>query len=228
MPMTDFFNEALSKTYDEKNSRLAPIAENMHFLIRLVLQGFPEHARVLCVGVGTGAEIMSLSKAYPHWAFVGVDPSAAMLDVCRERLTNEGIADRCELLHGYVHDVPEGEHFDAVLSILVGHFIKREERTDFYRHMQQRLKKGGYLINTEISYDLDAESFPAMLKNWEQVQTLMGANADSLKALPATLRDVLCVLPTTEVEAHIRASGIHLPVQFFQSFMIAGWYGQKQ
>ncbi len=226
--MTDFFNQAASQSYDEKNSKLAPIAENMHFLIRLVLQDLPVNARILCVGVGTGAEMFPLAEANPQWTFVSVDPSAAMLDVCRKRLQDAGMQNRCELVHGYVHDVAAGEHFDAALSILVGHFVKRDARLDFYHQIQQRLKTGGYLINTEISYDLDAGNFSSMLKNWERVQTLMGANVDSLKALPNALRHVLSVLPPAEVEQLIQESGIRWPVRFFQSFMIMGWYGQKE
>lgn len=225
--MTDFFPPEASKTYDEKNKNLAPIAENMHFLIRLILKDLPPRARILCVGVGTGAEILSLSGEYPGWSFVGVDPSAAMLEVGRERLEKAGIANRCEYIHGYVHDLPAGENFDAALSILVGHFVKREERLSFYRNMQERLKPGGYLVNTEISFDLNAPEYPPMLENWTRVQELMGASPESLKALPAALRDKLSVLPPSEVEGLIHAAGIILPVRFFQALMIAGWFGRK-
>ncbi len=225
--MTDFFTRELSKTYDEKNSRLAPIADAMHFLIRLVLKDLPTRARVLCVGVGTGAETFPLAEAFPHWSFVGIDPSAAMLEVCRNRLTDAGMIDRCELIHGYVQDAPNGETFDAALSILVGHFIKHEDRTDFYRQMHQRLKPGGYLVNTEISFDMDSPEFTFMLKNWERVQAIMGATPESLSSLPGTLKDILCVLPPVEVEDLIRKSGIRMPIRFFQAFMIAGWHGQK-
>jgi tRNA (cmo5U34)-methyltransferase len=66
-----------------------------------------------------------------------------------------------------------------------------------------------------------------MLKSWEQVQTLMGATADSLASLPMQLREMLTVLPPAEIESLLRQSGIALPVKFFQAFMIAGWYGKK-
>lgn len=226
--MANFFTAELSKNYDEKNRRLAPIADNMHFLIRLILKDLPSCSRLLCVGVGTGAEILSLCTEHPEWSFVGVDPSASMLEVCRERLKKAGVMDRCELIQGYVHEAPAGENFEAALSILVAHFVKREDRILFYQNMQQRLKAGGYLINTEISFDLDSPEFPSMLKNWEQVQSLMGATADSIQALPHTLRDILCVLPPAETERLIRAGGIHLPIRFFQSFLISGWYGRKE
>jgi tRNA (cmo5U34)-methyltransferase len=224
----DFFNKEMSLAYDERNRRLAPISECMHFLIRLILRDFPAHSRVLCVGVGTGAEILSLAKAFPEWTFVGIDPSAPMLDVCRERLSAAGVINRCELVHGYVHDAPSGENFDIALSILVGHFVKREDKLSFYRGMCQRLRQGGCLINAEISIDLNSADFPSMLRCWEGVQSLMGANADSLQALPKQLREVLSILPPMEIEEVLTQSGVDSPVRFFQALMICAWFGTKK
>ncbi|MCC7460777.1 MAG: class I SAM-dependent methyltransferase [Proteobacteria bacterium] len=223
----DFFTKDMAQAYDQRNSKLSPIFECMHFLSSLVLKELPGASRILCVGVGTGAEIFSLSKAFPKWSFVGVDPSASMLEVCRERLAQAGILDRCQLVYGYVSDVESGENFDAVLSILVGHFVSREDRIPFFQNMISRLKKGGYLINTEISFDLDSKEFPLMLKNWEQVQSLMGATPESLAALPKQLRELLTVLPSGEFENLYRQNGIQNPVRFFQALMISGWYGRK-
>ena len=225
-PVIDHFTEA-ARSYDERNRQLAPIVENLHFLIRLILKNAPVHTRVLCVGVGTGAEILSLSKSFPEWTFVGVDPSIGMLDVCRERLSNAGLLNRCELIHGYVQDVPPGENFDAALSILVAHFVKREERLSFYQAMCGRLRTGGFLINTEISFDLDSREFPLMLKNWEAIQSMMGAAPESLANLAVQLRKMLSVISPVETENLLSQSGINLPVRFFQAFMISGWYGIK-
>lgn len=224
--MTDYFPPAAAATYDEKNRGLAPIAENMHFLIRLILRDLPDRARVLCVGVGTGAEIVSLAAAYPTWTFVGVDPSSAMLEVCRQRLMAAGVLERCELVHGYVKDVTE-EEFDAVIAVLVGHFVPRNDRSSFYGQMVNRLQPGGYLITTELSFDLDSKAFPSMMRQWEAVQALMGATPASLAALPQVLRQTLAVLPPAEVEARLLEAGVDEPVRFFQSFMISGWYGRK-
>ncbi|WP_417549547.1 class I SAM-dependent methyltransferase [Methylophaga sp.] len=225
-PVIEHFTNG-ANVYDERNRQLAPIADNMHFLIRLILKDAPEQSRILCVGVGTGAEIISLSKSFPQWTFVGVDPSIGMLDVCRERLTEAGVQDRCELIHGYVDDVPEGENFYAVLSILVAHFVKREDRLNFYQAMYNRLRTNGMLINTEISFDLDSAEFPLMLKNWEAVQSMMGATPESLANLPMQLREMLSVISPTETEHLLKQTGIDVPIRFFQAFMISGWYGIK-
>ncbi|WP_041802422.1 class I SAM-dependent methyltransferase [Micavibrio aeruginosavorus] len=225
--MTNFFTADISKSYDERNNKLAAIADNMHFLIRLLLKDLPTDARILCVGVGTGAEILSLARAYPKWSFVGVDPSMEMLEVCKQNLKNAGISNPCELIHGYIHDVSNTEKFDAVLSILVGHFIPRDERIAFYTDMQQRLKTGGYFINTEISSDLNSAEFPDMLRAWKTLQMQMGGTDDSIKNIPHLLKNILSVTSPEETENFIRSSGIEQPVRFFQAFMIVGWFGIK-
>jgi tRNA (cmo5U34)-methyltransferase len=87
MTAADHFNTEAARAYDKRNRALAPIADCMHFLIQLVLRQLPTTAHVLCVGVGTGPEILHLSRTFPNWTFVGIDPSASMLEVCRERQT---------------------------------------------------------------------------------------------------------------------------------------------
>lgn len=222
----DFFTKEHSRAYDERNAKLSAISENMHFLIRLVLKDLPAKSRVLCVGVGTGAEIMSLAREYPEWTFVGVDPSQSMLDVCAERLRAAGFADRCKLVNGFVHDVSDSD-FDASLSVLVGHFVKRDERLAFYENLVHRLRSGGVVVDTEISYDLESTEFPSMLANWTKIQALMGGTSESLATLPQVLKEVLTVLPPTEIESLLLDAGVAKPVRFFQAFMITGWYGVR-
>ncbi|RUO35153.1 SAM-dependent methyltransferase [Aliidiomarina soli] len=199
----------------------------MHLLIRLILQRAPADARVLCVGVGTGAEILALSKVFPGWTFVAIDPAKGMLEVCRERLQQAGILERCELIHGYLDEVAQGEGFDVVLNILVAHFVKRDDRRGLYQAMWSRLRENGHLISTEISYDLTSETYPLMLDNWREVQLLMGASVESLAKLPLALRNQLTVISSQDTDALLKQSGIDMPVRFFQAFMINGWYAIK-
>lgn len=220
------FNREIADAYDRRNSALAPISDGLHFLLRLVLEDLPANARVLCVGVGTGAEILSLARAYPGWSFVGVDPSEDMLAVGRHRLEEAGILDRCQLLHGYVHDAPR-DGFDAVVSLLVAHFIKREDRPAFYSAIHDRLKPGGHFASAEITGDLDAPEFPDVLADWKRIQVQMGATPESLAKLGGMLRDGLGVLPPAETEALWRAAGFPKPIPFFQAFMIRGWHAAK-
>ncbi|WP_202814214.1 class I SAM-dependent methyltransferase [Fulvimarina pelagi] len=96
----EIFDADLAAGYDKRNSPLAPLSDCLHFLVRLVLADLPLQARILCVGAGTGAEILSLARAYPTWSFVGVDPSAEMLKICGASLNDAGVSDRCDLVCG--------------------------------------------------------------------------------------------------------------------------------
>ena len=51
---------------------------------------------------------------------------------------------------------------------------------------------------------------PLMLKNWEAVQSMMGATPESLANLPLQLREMLSVISPTETERLLNQSGIHL------------------
>ena len=201
---SDFFDQKIADSYDERNSRLAPISDGLHFLLRLTLASLPESARVLCVGVGTGADIFALASERADLKFVGVDPSAQMLEIARHRLDEAGIGARCELVHGYVDAVAERD-FAAVVSLLVAHFVQREDRPAFYRAIYDRLAPGGRFLSAEIS----------------------GANEESLASLGDTLRNVLGVIGPAETEALWREAGFAVPVPFFQAFMIRGWHADK-
>lgn len=222
----DYFDQDMAAAYDRRNSGLKPISECLHFLMRLVLDELPDDARLLCVGVGTGAEILSLAKDRPGWTFVGVDPSQQMLEVGRSRLEQAGVLDRCDLVPGYVEDVAE-HGFDAAIALLVAHFILRADRPAYYGAIHERLKPGGRFVSAEISCKLDGEEFPAKLRNWEQVQKLMGATPDTLASLPETLRNVLGIVSPEDTVALWRDAGFTPPIDFFQAFMIRGWHAKR-
>ena len=227
-PKKDFFQKDQAQNYDEKNKKLSRISDNLHFLTSLILKDLPAKARILCVGAGTGKEILFLAKEFPEWSFVALEPSSSMLAVCRENLTKEGLSSRCEFVEGYIEDLKHENSFDAALSFLVGHFIKKDQKQNFFQEIVSHLKPGGHFLNAEISFDLASAEFPSMLKNWKEVQKLMGATEESLESLPSVLKEILSVLSPLENEELLKLSGIKIPIKFFQAFMVCGWYGIKE
>lgn len=217
---TDFFAGNAATGYDARNARLAPISDALHFLTGLVLEDLPEDARLLSVGTGTGAEVLALARAHPGWRFTCVDPSADMLAVCADRLAQAGLSDRCTLVHGDVHALPDGAPHDAALAMLVAHFIAEGDRPDFYAAIRAHLSPGAPFVSAEISHDLDAPSFAPTLGTWKQVQTLMGATPESLDRLPILLRETLAVLSPARTDALLAEAGFTAPTTFYQAVMI--------
>jgi tRNA (cmo5U34)-methyltransferase len=222
------FDRRAASAYDERNAKFKPVSENLHFLIRLALRDLPADASILCVGVGTGADIIALAEFNPGWKFTGLDPSAPMLEQCRKRMEDRGLSGRTKLFRGFLHELPGEEKFDAVLCLLVAHFLRDErERRSLFEGMAKRLKPGGRFICAEISADLDHENYPDELEMWKAFQGQAGATEESLKQLPKLMKETLGLLPPQKTEEIIRQSGLRSPIQFFQSFLIRAWYARR-
>jgi hypothetical protein len=54
------FDQERASSYDERFTKVAPLRDALHLLIHLVLSELPADARILCVGVGTGSELIHL------------------------------------------------------------------------------------------------------------------------------------------------------------------------
>jgi tRNA (cmo5U34)-methyltransferase len=226
----EIFNQTAA-TYDQKWSRLAPINNALHLLTSSILSELPEMARILCVGAGTGAEILSLARTFPGWHFTAVEPSAPMLDVFRRRADEEGISSRCVFHSGYLDFLPPAEPFDAATAFLVSQFIQeRDVRSKFFQSIAGRLRPEGVLVSSDLAADLSAAADqPGLLEIWFQVMSGSGnlSQPDEIaKMREAYTRDV-AVLPPSEVSEIITRGGFDSPVLFFQAGMIHAWCAKR-
>lgn len=221
------FDQQHAATYDEGWAPLAPLRDSLHLQMALVLHDLPSDARVLCVGVGTGAELLALAARFPGWRFVAIDPSAPMLDVCRRKAAAAGIADRCEFHAALLHDLPKVTGFHAVTSILVSQFITDwSQRVAFFRDIAQRLFPGGWMVTADLGL-LPEEQHASLIRVWQQMMRFVGATEDQLNAmLEAYKRDVAIISPA-DMMALLREAGFANPVVFSQSLLIHAWYAQR-
>ncbi|MFJ9452815.1 class I SAM-dependent methyltransferase [Herbaspirillum sp. NPDC101397] len=221
------FNQQAASAYDSQWVRLAPFRDALHLLASAVLAGLPADARILCVGAGTGAEILSLAEKFPGWRFTAVEPSAPMLDVFRRKAQEQGIASRCTFHEGYLDSLPSCEPFDAATSLLVSHFIlQQDERTGFFRGIRQRLCPKGILINSDLTSDTDAPHYGALLEVW--MRTMAGADLsqEKLEQMRTAYRRDVAILAPEMVAGMMASGGFDRPVQFYQCGLIHGWFAR--
>lgn len=224
----DAFGREMAASYDNHQRLMAPIYDNLHYLIRVVLSGMPEDARILSVGAGTGTEILRLAEAFPRFSFVAVDPSAEMLAVCRSRLQEMGVADRCRFVHGFVGDIPSSNKFDAALCLLVAHHVSRDERRQLVAGVAERLEPKGCFIISEISFDDASDQSGNLLEKWKSLVRLTGAPEEKVQILPKLFREHLSVLSPADAEDVLVTNGFEAPIQFFQALLIRAWYARKK
>jgi len=221
-----FDQQALS--YDKQSAKIAPIHKGLHFLMEAVFSDLPRDARVMCVGVGTGAELVHLAKNYPQWKFTAIDPSGAMLHICRAKAEKMGFVERCHFHEGYVDSLPINDTYDAATCFLVSQFIlPKETRSTFFHSIAKRLKRGGILVSSDLASDVHSKGYEALLKEWCYMMTGGDCTPERLTQMQATYDKNVSILPPLTVAAIIEAGGFETPVQFFQAGLIHAWHSRR-
>lgn len=214
--------------YDRQWAGMTPIREALYLLLDALFVGLPADARILCVGAGTGAEIAHLAERFPGWRFTALDPSGAMLDVCRQRAERGGFAHRCDYHEGYLETLAADQDHDGATCFLVSQFLTEvQARIGFFRQIAQRLTPGGLLANADLASDTQSSAYEVLLPSWMTLMSSAGVDAQMLeRARAAYARDV-AVLPAPQVADIIQAGGFTAPTQFFQAGLMHGWVCQR-
>lgn len=224
-----FFNQQTAASYDTQWAKTAPIRDALHLLLTAILADLPEEANLLCVGAGTGAELLFLAQKFPRWRFAVVEPSAPMLEVCRRKAQEHGIASRCIFHEGYVDSLENAGPFDAATALLVSQFILYEEaRIDFFRAIAERLRPGGYLISSDLSADIASQNYQSLLEVWLRMMQGAEVTPEKIEQVRAAYGRDVAVWPQERVAKLIEAGGFAPPIEFFQAGLIHAWYAQRQ
>jgi tRNA (cmo5U34)-methyltransferase len=222
------FDQSRADLYDARMVPIAPIFDALHLLVRIAFADLRPDARILCVGVGTGAELLALAKAFPGWSFTAVEPSAPMLDKCILKARELGISARCTFHQGYIDSLVNPEPFDAATSFLVSHFITdRSARVGFFQQIATRLKPGGYLASADNSADMDSVEFENLTPFWKKMMVHTGGEKTAVENFADAFRKHVAVLPPVEVAGIIEDGGFDPPTLVFQSLLIHAWIAKR-
>ena len=222
------FDQKAASSYDKRWAKLAPIRDSLDLFIRAILSELPVDAQILCVGVGTGSELINLAQAFPQWQFTAVEPAIPMLDICRQKAEKHGITSRCTFHEGYLDSLPLSDLFDAATCLVVSHFIiQKDERRNFFNQIALRLRPQGYLINSDLVSDISTSNYQSLLEVWlRMMKSAELPEEDIKKMIDGYGRDV-AVLPPQEVASIITSAGFDTPVLFYQNLLIHAWYSRR-
>jgi tRNA (cmo5U34)-methyltransferase len=145
--------EVVTGFIDERR-KLIPLFDVQEDLTRrLITRGGRDVRRFVDVGAGDGGFAELLLDLYPQSSGVLVDFSEPMLAAARDRLA--GKPGRWEIAMAdlaspdWLCMLPEGEHFDAVVSRLAIHHLPDERKRALYAEAFELLEPGGIFLNWE-------------------------------------------------------------------------------
>lgn len=223
-----YFGTGHATIYDRRIRQRCPSYDALHAILPHFLTGLSGTARILSAGAGTGAEILSLGRHFPACRFVAADISADMLEVCRERMTAAGLAQRVDFHHGPVQDLAADATFDAATSVLVSHFIlDRSERLAYYRAIADRLKPGGAFILVDLFGDMQTPAFSRLFETWLASFAEHAGDASNHELDRVHILRDIAFLPEAELVAMLEEAGFDAPTRFYQTWLFGGWAMSK-
>lgn len=222
------FDEERAAAYDERIRRLAPGYDVLHDAIASVAASLlGDDAHVLLVGAGTGTEIVRLAQVRPGWRFTAVDPSAEMLDRCRERVETEELGARVEYIHDEVEALPAGARFDAATSVFVAHFIQEPSaKRRFFRAVARQVRPGAPLLLADLFGDASDEAFGKRLAAWRRSFRRAGATPDEAERAFARIEQQISFVPEDELAQLLDETGFAIPTRFYQCFLWGAWWSR--
>src|ERR671938_981269 len=140
VPAGDSPYDAIARLYDPWSRS---VVEDVGFYVEeAVAAGGP----VVELGVGTGRIAVPVAEAGVR--VIGVDSSAAMLEVCAERAAAAGVAARLDLRLGDLRDPPVSERVSLVTCPFRAylHLRSDDERREALRRAHDLLVPGGRLV----------------------------------------------------------------------------------
>lgn len=221
------FDQSHAAEYDKRFAKIAPIRDALNLLMSAAFSSLPADAHILCVGAGTGAEIIYLADRFPQWQFTAVDPSGPMLNVCKLKTAEAGIASRCTFHEGYLDTLPPSAPFHAATSLLVSHFILDiEARIAFFRGIASRLLPNGSLVNADLSADTQSATYQSLLELWVQTMLVGELTPESIANMRKAYEKDVALLPVNQVADIMESGGFETPLRFYQSILIHAWYAK--
>lgn len=214
--------------YDERWARMAPVNDGLYFLLETRFSELPSDAHILCVGAGTGKELLHFAKKFPNWQFTAVEPSGVMVEVCRRNAEAEGVAARCHFHEGYLDTLSAEVKYDAATCFLVSHFIlDKEARTQLFQQIADRLKPNGILASSDLASDTHSDTYDSILGFWQSVMAGENVTPEMRDNIKTMYEKNVAILPPTEVASIIKKAGFESPVQFYQTGLIHAWFAKR-
>mgnify|MGYP001762325404 FL=1 len=217
-----------ASSYDIQWEKTAPIRHCLHLLLDSMFSGLPVDAKILCVGLGTGAELSHLAQKNPLWRFTAVEPSGAMLDLCKQKAEQEGFASRCVFHQGYLETLPKHELHDAATCFLVSQFfVDQQQRSAFFLQIANRLKVRALLASSDLASDTQSAEYDVLLRAWMNMMSTAAITAEAIDRMRAAYSNDVGVLAPDRIASIIAAGGFERPVQFFQAGLIHAWLSRR-
>ena len=232
MPSLDFEGD-YGRTYRQSVQNSIPGHDVLHEIARAAIQSTASDAQqVLVVGPGPGDDLPHLLNACTDAALTVLEPSALMLEQCRQTLADHPGSDRCRLLQHTLNEALESElkgaRFDLVVCHNVLHLLQSNEQIVMLQQLTQCTEDGGALLLSSYSEAEDPESQRQVFNVGRQRLLDRGVPPEKVEAIMESRNTVVFSLDPSRLSAVLEQAGWRSPLQLYQGLFIRLWLCQAE
>jgi tRNA (cmo5U34)-methyltransferase len=223
---TDNSTPHLSSNYDEQVRKTIPYYDCFHIeTINLIKSTGIAPKIWLDTGCGTGSLIEKALDVFKDTIFVMVDPSPEMLNVAKNKLSNN---ERVKFLDPVVtQDIDLRFKADVITAIQAHHYLTKQGREKATRVCFDLLEDKGLYITFENIRPFSPEGIKLGKDYWTKFQVINGKDVDAVnKHMERFDREYFPITVEEHLKA-LRACGFKTAELFWYSYMQAGFYGIK-
>ena len=210
--------------YDAGVRQTIPYYDEIHGEVLSFIEALPESPRMwLDTGCGTGALVARALPRFPATRFVVADPSLAMLEVARERLSGSRVI---VLAPCGTADLPTG-CFDVVTAIQCHHYLDPSGRRNAVAACFDRLRPGGVFVTSENVRPLSRTGLRLGLRYWRRFQEHAGKSPSEVAAQLVRLDREYFPITLEEHLRLYREAGFVAVEVLWCSYLQAAFYAVK-
>ncbi len=221
------FNAEVARVFDDMAERSIPnYYELQKVSAQLAKRFYKQDTFIYDLGCSTASTLISAASQLnplPSGKLVGIDSSAEMLAVARQKIATKGLSYSIELYQGKAENTNIAK-CSVVFCNYILQFISKGERLSLLRSIYNALLPGGALLLSE-KCDPNNESLKEVWQDlYYQFKERHGYTQEEITAKQAALKNVLLPLSLGENLALLRQAGfekaeILMKAYHFTSFL---------
>ncbi|HLU66954.1 MAG TPA: ubiquinone/menaquinone biosynthesis methyltransferase, partial [Kofleriaceae bacterium] len=166
--------------------------------------------RVLDLATGTGDLALAILRRHPDATVVGIDPSAAMLAIARDKIARRGLARSVELQVGIAEQLPLADASVDAVTIAFG-LRNVPDRERALREMARVTRPGGRVAVLELGEPRGRVLGPLARFHIHRVVPRLGALLSGAREYRYLERSIAAFPPPEEVAAMMVRAGLEPP-----------------
>jgi demethylmenaquinone methyltransferase / 2-methoxy-6-polyprenyl-1,4-benzoquinol methylase len=204
--------DKIAARYDRMN-RLLSLGLDQRWrrrVVRSLAVSLGDQPRVLDVATGTGDLAIEIARTYPGATIVGLDPSAGMLAVAKQKLAKRALTERVTLEIGDAQELPQANCSIDAATMAFG-IRNVPDRGKALRELARVVRPGGRIAILELNEPRERGLFAAAARiHTHHVVPRLGAWLSGAREYRYLQASVAAFPPPAEFADLMRASGLHV------------------